>query len=204
MWSPEPKKPVRAIISEFLLHLLMFDLTTFPYPDKDGFLYLLLVVDHFTKYSWAVPVPDKEVTTIVDYLYDLFTLFDVPVPIRFHCDNEGEFINWAMTTVCEKLGVKQSTSLPRNPQRQGLVEERRKVEQKTLERGWKLSRSKKHTMEWVPIVHEIIRNENDVPCKTYNTLTPYFVYHKRPRDVADHQPYNSVSIAEMDLFMYER
>jgi hypothetical protein len=91
MWSGEPKKPVGAIISEFPLHLLMFDLTTFPYPDKDGLLYLLLVVDHCTKYSWAVPVPDKETTTIADYLYDLFTLFDVPVPMCFHCDNDGQY-----------------------------------------------------------------------------------------------------------------
>jgi transposase InsO family protein len=102
------------------------------------------------------------VTTIADY----FTLFDVPVPMRFHSDNGGELINWTMTPVCEKLGVKSSTSLPRNPQCQGLVEERnktlkRKVEQKAMERGWKLSRSKKHTMEWMSIVHEIIRNEND-------------------------------------------
>jgi transposase InsO family protein len=138
MWSAEPPKPVRAIISEYPLHLVMFDLTTMPFPDEDGYEYLLLVVDHFTKYSWGVTVPNKEATTIADYLYDLFTMFNVPVPTRWHCDNGGEFINWAMTLVCEKLGVVQSTSLPRNPQCQGLVEERnrvlkRKVEQKALE-----------------------------------------------------------------------
>jgi transposase InsO family protein len=151
MWSAEPPKPVRAIISEYPLHLVIFDLTTMPFPDEDGYEYLLLVVDHFKKYSWGVTVPNKETTTITDYLYDLFTMFNVPVPTRWHCDNGGEFINWAMTLICDKLGVVQSTSLPRNPQSQGLVEERdrvlkRKVEQKALAMGCKLSR--KNTTPW--------------------------------------------------------
>jgi hypothetical protein len=37
MWSAEPPKPVRAIISEYPLHLVMFDLTTMPFPDEDGY-----------------------------------------------------------------------------------------------------------------------------------------------------------------------
>jgi hypothetical protein len=66
----------------------MFDLTTMPFPDEDGYEYLLLVVDHFTKYSCGVVVPDKETSTITDYLYDLFTMFNVPVPTRCHCDRQ--------------------------------------------------------------------------------------------------------------------
>jgi hypothetical protein len=114
-----------------------------------------------------------------------------------------------MTLVCDKLGVVQSTSLPRNPQCQDLVEEKnkvfkRKVEQKALVMGWKLSRTKHHTMEWRTLVEEILRNENDVPCKTYNTLCPYFCLFNRPRNVGNHQPFNSLSIAEIHTYMYER
>jgi transposase InsO family protein len=185
----------------------MFDLTTFPPRRRKRISLPVVCVDHFTKYSWSVAVPDKESTTLYDCLYDLFTKFGVPTPQHFHFDNGGEFVNWAMDLVCQKINITQSTSMPRNPQCKGLVEERnkvskRKVEQLVLGRGWLVSRNKGHTIPWIRLAEEVIMNENNSPCKTYNTLSPYFCFHNRPRDADDHQPLNSHSIAELHQYMY--
>ena len=67
----------------------MFDLTTMPCPNKDGATHLLVVKDHFTKYTWAKSFLTKDSDKIVDYLVDLFRKEGTPE--RWHSDNGGEF-----------------------------------------------------------------------------------------------------------------
>ena len=119
-FSQKIGKGVQAIITNRPYELIMFDLTKLPMATGDGFVWLLLVKDHFTKYHWGCPLKDKTPEAIVDFLVKTFT--NCPVPERWHCDNGGEFVNDYMHRAMEKLHVHGSHGRPRHPQTQGLIE----------------------------------------------------------------------------------
>ena len=50
----------------------MFDLTEFPIPDEEGRQWLLVVEDHFTKFTWVQAFQTKESKPISEYLVRLF------------------------------------------------------------------------------------------------------------------------------------
>ena len=120
--------------------------------DEEGYVWILLVVDHFTKFQWAKAFKGKEAPPIAEYLYKIFTDGAI-LPERWHADNGGEFKNHHIDAVRELLAAGSGTydgfvreeqepygrgektgsdntqfrmpyshGLPRNPSCQGLVE----------------------------------------------------------------------------------
>lgn len=182
---PPPKAVVQAIITRAKLEIVMFDLSKFPYPDREGHCWFLLVVDHFTKYMWFYPLKSKEPGPVIAALRDLFgpNGKNLPIPGRFHSDNGSEFLNECMETLREEVlgGIDHTTSRPRNPQCQGLVEERNKVLKEkilkiAMDNGWEehiaTAEEGERTMEWVPLARKIVESENLNKCQTYQ-LSPY-------------------------------
>ena len=170
----------------------MFDLSKFPYPDEEGYQWFMLIVDHFTKFMWFVPLKSKCKEGVVEGLRALFdpARGGVPFPRRFHCDNGGEFVNAAMDELCKEFNIEQTHSRPRNPQCQGLVEERnkvvkRKIFEMKMAKGWVQQPTAKRrrgaagtvrTMEWIPVARSIVHSENLNKVTTYD-LSPYLCYH---------------------------
>ena len=196
-FAPAPKPGPQAIITSEALELVMFDLSTFPYYSPEGYKLFMLVVDHFTKFTWFFPLKTKDANEVADDLYWLFTQGNVPPPLRWHSDNGGEFINEIMRDVMTRLGVsKHTTSRPRNPQTQGLVEVRngtikKKILELALDQGFVQTKARKHrkkgvqtdenqVMDWVPLARKVVANENDQVCSTYD-CSPYLCYHHRER-----------------------
>jgi hypothetical protein len=56
--------------------------------------YVMLIVDHFTKFRWAVLMWGKDANAIAQYLFEVFSAEGVPE--RWHCDNGSEFLNGMM------------------------------------------------------------------------------------------------------------
>ena len=186
---PPPKAPPQAIITRSKLEIVMFDLSKFPYPDEDGYEMFMLVVDHFTKYMWFYPLMDKGEEGVNAALRDLFGPDgkNLPIPGRFHTDNGSEFINKLMEKLREELldNMEHTTSKPRNPQCQGLVEERNKVVKEKILKlamsdGWeehiRTRADGKRVMDWVPLARKVVENENMNKCQTYG-LSPYLCFH---------------------------
>jgi hypothetical protein len=103
--------------------------------DKKGYIWILLVIDHFTKYIWGEAFKTKEAGPIAVWLWEIFS-GNITMPERWHADNGGEFKNYHMDAVREKLGsrcdeknmlLEYSHSMPRNPRCQGLVERANKT-----------------------------------------------------------------------------
>ena len=114
-------KMIKAIITSSVLELVMFDLFEMPFLTPDGYKYVLLVKDHFSKYVWGKAFKKKEMNPIADFLYEIFR--HLGTPATFHCDNGSEFINSAMHKVMQQLGNPTYThGRPYNPQTQGLIE----------------------------------------------------------------------------------
>ena len=109
---------------------------------------------------------------------------NMPTPGRFHTNNGSEFINKLMEDLRAELldGMDHTSSRPRNPQCQGLVEERNKVVKEkilklAMSKGWKEHIRTRadgvKVMDWVPLARKVVEKNK---CQTYG-LSPYLCFH---------------------------
>ena len=181
----EVKDPPIRIKTTRVMQIVMFDLTKMKMVTPEGYTHILTMVDHFTKYKWAFPVRGKQAQPIADIMLETFK--DRGAPERWHCDNGSEFVNSCMDRVREALGgVPQSTSMPRNPQCQGLVEKfndtlKIKLAKVCTDAGWD------HTMkefDWNKFLPEIMYGENTTMVFPSRTM-PFIAMNLRPPAAPD-------------------
>lgn len=93
-----------------------------PLPETDdGNRYLLTIVDTFSKWPMAIPLPNKRAETIAHALYrNLITVHGCPEEL--FSDNEATLLASATTMMCERLGIRRITSSSYAPWQNGQVE----------------------------------------------------------------------------------
>ena len=90
-------------------------------PSSRGNKYVLTVIDMLTGFTIAVPIPDKNATTVCKaYRDNVYCVFGGSS--RILTDNGTEFKNKEMKTICDELGVKQVFSPAYTPQSNGRLE----------------------------------------------------------------------------------
>ena len=90
-------------------------------PSSRGNRYVLTVIDMLTGFTIAVPIPDKNATTVCKaYRDNVYCIFGGSS--RILTDNGTEFKNKEMNTICRELGVKQVFSPAYTPQSNGRLE----------------------------------------------------------------------------------
>ena len=86
-----------------------------------GNQYLLVIQDYFSKWPFAIPLPDQKAERIVQALKDqVFTL--VGPPHRLHSDQGRNFESYILLELCKAFGVTKSQTTPYHPMGDGLVE----------------------------------------------------------------------------------
>lgn len=113
-------KPIQA--NGFLCHVEidLMDFRKIPCNCSKKHCWILHVEDHFSKYSWLIPLKSKETSEVAQNLEPLFWMFGFPETL--HSDNGKEFKSRTMAEFCKKHNIKQVHGAPRNPSTQGLVE----------------------------------------------------------------------------------
>lgn len=85
------------------------------FPKSNGFKYILTIIDHFTRYPIAIPIPSKKAHIVAQALKThLFCQFPY-WPRKIVSDKGGEFVNKALKYVYDHLGVKQILTSHDNP-----------------------------------------------------------------------------------------
>ncbi|UYV81786.1 K02A2.6-like [Cordylochernes scorpioides] len=93
-----------------------------PFPKSDlGNKYILVIMDYFTKWPVAVPIPDQEASTLSEaLLQDWVCIFGVPRIL--HSDQGRNFESNIFQELCRRLGIEKTRTTPLHPQSDGMVE----------------------------------------------------------------------------------
>ena len=111
---------------------------------RNGFEYILTVMDYFTKWAEAYPIRDHKATTVARVLLDNgFTRLGMPAYIT---DQGAEFEDELYTELCKSLSVSKLRTNPYRPSTNGMVVRYHRTLNKMLgkvvgetERDWDLN-----------------------------------------------------------------
>jgi len=88
---------------------------------EEGSKYLLVVVDAFTKWVEAYPLPDQEAATCITAVYNgMFSRFGLPR--QLHSDQGRNFESQLVTELCNITGVYKTRTTAFHPRSDGLTE----------------------------------------------------------------------------------
>ena len=90
-------------------------------PTPEGFRYILVIADYFSKWTEAFPIKDKCADTVADVLVDKIILrFGMRLVI--HSDQGREFENGLMKSLCNLLGCVKTRTAPYHPESDWMLE----------------------------------------------------------------------------------
>jgi transposase InsO family protein len=115
----QTRSPLSSLTSSCPFELLSVDFLKLE--KAGGYEYLLVIVDHFTRYAEVYPTRSKSAKAAATKLYNEFIL-RYGYPQRVHSDQGGEFVNaiWdELSAICD---VKRTTTTPYHPQANGQCE----------------------------------------------------------------------------------
>ena len=87
-------------------------------PTQDGYRYILVIAEYFSKWTEAFPMKNKCCDTVADLLVDNIIL-RFGMPLAIHSDQD---VNGLMKLLCTLLGCTKSRMAPYHPESDGMIE----------------------------------------------------------------------------------
>lgn len=79
-------------------------------PDSSDTRNILVITDHFTKFSWAFPTKDQTAKTVASVLWENL-ICNFGFPKRIHSDQGANFESELVRELCTIAGVKSRTTV---------------------------------------------------------------------------------------------
>jgi hypothetical protein len=93
-----------------------------------GRRYILVIVDDFSRYTWAIPIREKyDAFDAAQHLFKKILVGQNCQIMRIHGDHGREFENSKFEEFCHSYGIKHEFSSPTTPQQNGVVERKNRV-----------------------------------------------------------------------------
>src|SRR5215470_13727905 len=120
--GPPPRQgELRPLQAGEPMDIVAIDLTG-PHPtSRHGHKYILTMIDHFTKWVEAVPIRDKEATTVADAIYTHWVC-RLGAPQALLSDLGTEFQNAVLTDLCKLIGVQRLRTTAYKASTNGAIE----------------------------------------------------------------------------------
>jgi hypothetical protein len=151
-------------------------------PARDGSLYLMLVVDDYTRFTWMAGLHTK------DQAFEAFQRYVAMAEAehssnRVCClrsDNGGEFISNAFHAWLQDSGIRRELTTPHSPWQNGIVE---RMNRTVVEGSRTLLQDAKLPLSlWVLACYATVYCRNRSPSSTLSNSTPYELwYGVKPR-----------------------
>ena len=123
--------------------------------ENDGYRYLLIAIDVFSKKVWGVPTLRKDGPTLVKAWQQLFKLTDRR-PKSVRSDKGGEFKNYAVKQFFQKQGIHYYTSQNENTKANFVERVLRTLKGKM----WRYF-THHGSYRWVDVIHDLIASYNN-------------------------------------------
>jgi len=114
------KAPLVNIQTSQPLELVCMDFLALE-TSKGGQQYVLVVTDHFTRYTQAYPSKNMSAKTTAELFFNNFVVH-YGLPKRIHSDKGANFVGKLMTELCKLLGIDKSSTTPYHPMGNGMCE----------------------------------------------------------------------------------
>ena len=92
-----------------------------PLPPANGNRYLLTIIDRFTRWPEAIPIPDMEAKTVANAILDTW-IARYGTPHTITTDQGRQFESQVFNHLCTRLGIKRIRTSAYNPRANGMVE----------------------------------------------------------------------------------
>nr|XP_054748046.1 uncharacterized protein LOC129253648 [Lytechinus pictus] len=139
---------------------------------RNGYQYLLVVVDHFSKYLNVYAMKDQTAQTVARHIFEDY-IQEHGVPESLHTDQGRQFESKLVQELCKNLGIEKTRSSPYHPQGAGLVERANRVLKDQLAKY-----IADQGGDWDSHLHQLQLAYNSSVHSTTG-LSPYFIMHGR-------------------------
>ena len=147
------KPPVTKIKTSIPFELVAVDLLKLPVT-RGRFTYLLVAIDHFSKWLSVAPLQSKTTAAVCKAMNDRIFPSFVRVPIRILSDNGAEFISRDFKQLLESYGIRHTVTTPYKASSNGLVER----SNRTILEALRLEES---TDSWLDSIYRVVVRYNN-------------------------------------------
>ena len=130
------------------------------------------MIDVFTRWPIAIPIPNRNATTIMEAIYK-HLVCEHGLPRRILSDRGKEFIDQGLLKMCDMLGISKVTTTGYQPQANGHVERFHKYMNASM-----TILSNRSVEEWDWFLPAILFSYRCSPCES-TSYSPYFLLHGR-------------------------